>query len=118
MAAATTIYTNLDNVMLGFLKNETQAGYYGTSIKIKGLLVSFVTALSTVLLPRVSYYIERGMKEEFKRVSRKALHFVVLLALPVTVYFILYSRESIFCWPPKHMKILLYQCRSLCLQYF
>ena len=96
MAAATTIYTNLDNVMLGFLKNETQAGYYGTSIKIKGLLVSFVTALSTVLLPRVSYYIERGMKEEFKRVSRKALHFVVLLALPVTVYFILYSRESIF----------------------
>jgi O-antigen/teichoic acid export membrane protein len=36
------------------------------------------------------------MKEEFKRVSRKALHFVVLLALPVTVYFILYSRESIF----------------------
>ena len=48
------------------------------------------------MLPRVSYYIERGMKEEFKRVSRKALHFVVLLALPVTVYFILYSRESIF----------------------
>lgn len=96
MAAATTIYTNLDNVMLGFLKNETQAGYYGTSIKIKGLLVSFVTALSTVLLPRVSYYIERGMKEEFKRVSRKALHFVVLLALPVSVYFILYARESIF----------------------
>jgi len=96
MAAATTIYTNLDNVMLGFLKNETQAGYYGTAIKVKALLVSFVTALSTVLLPRVSYYIERGMKEEFRKVSRKALHFVVMIALPVTVYFIFYARESIF----------------------
>lgn len=95
MAAATTIYTNLDNVMLGFMQNDTQAGYYGTAIKVKSLLVSFVTALSAVLLPRVSYYIEHGMKEEFIKVSRKALNFVFMLALPVTVYFILYARESI-----------------------
>lgn len=96
MAAATTIYTNLDNVMLGFMQNDTQAGYYGTAIKVKSLLVSLVTALSSVLLPRVSYYIENGMKEEFARVSKKALNFVFMLALPVTVYFIIYARETIF----------------------
>lgn len=96
MAAATTIYTNLDNVMLGFMQNDTQAGYYGTAIKVKSLLVSLVTALSAVLLPRVSYYIENGMKDEFVRVSKKALNFVFMLALPVTVYFIFYARESIF----------------------
>ena len=58
MSVATTIYTNLDTVMLGFMKDDTEVGYYTASVKVKSILVSFVTALSTVLLPRVSYYIE------------------------------------------------------------
>lgn len=104
MSAATTIYTNLDTVMLGFMQNDAQTGYYTTAVKVKSLLVSFVTALSAVLLPRVSYYIEQGMKEEFRKVSRKALNFVTMLALPVTVYFILYARESILFFSSKEFE--------------
>lgn len=95
MSVATTIYTNLDTVMLGFMKDDTEVGYYTASLKVKSILVSFVTALSTVLLPRVSYYIEHGLKEEFQKVSRKALNFVVVVAVPVVVYFTLYAKESI-----------------------
>ena len=95
MSVATTIYTNLDTVMLGFMKDDTEVGYYTASVKVKSILVSFVTALSTVLLPRVSYYIEHGLKEEFQKVSRKALNFVVVVAVPVVVYFTLYAKESI-----------------------
>ena len=96
MSVATTIYTNLDTVMLGFMKSDVDVGYYSTAVKVKGLLVSFVTALSTVLLPRVSYYIEQGLKQEFIRVSQKALDFIVVMALPVSMYFILYAEESIY----------------------
>lgn len=96
MSVATTIYTNLDTVMLGFMKSDVDVGYYSTAVKVKGLLVSFVTALSTVLLPRVSYYIEQGLKEEFVRVSQKALDFIVVIALPVSAYFVLYAKESIY----------------------
>lgn len=81
--------------MLGFMKDDTEVGYYTASVKVKSILVSFVTALSTVLLPRVSYYIEHGLKEEFQKVSRKALNFVVVVAVPVVVYFTLYAKESI-----------------------
>ena len=96
MSVATTIYTNLDTVMLGFMKSDVDVGYYSTAVKVKGLLVSFVTALSTVLLPRVSYYIEQGLKQEFIRVSQKALDFIVVMALPVSMYSILYAKESIY----------------------
>jgi O-antigen/teichoic acid export membrane protein len=48
-----------------------------------------------VLLPRASYYIEHDKTDEFLRLTKKALHFVILLALPVTLYFILYAREGI-----------------------
>ena len=95
MSVATTIYTNLDTVMLGFMKDDTEVGYYTAAVKVKTILVSFVTALSTVLLPRVSYYIEQGMMDKFREVSKKALNFVVVVAIPVVVYFILYARESI-----------------------
>lgn len=95
MSVATTIYTNLDTVMLGFMKNDAEVGYYTAAVKVKTILVSFVTALSAVLLPRVSYYVEQGLQQEFLKVSRKALNFVVVAAVPVTVYFILYAEEAI-----------------------
>lgn len=95
MSVATTIYTNLDTVMLGFMKNDAEVGYYTAAVKVKTILVSFVTALSAVLLPRVSYYVEQGLQDEFLKVSRKALNFVVVAAVPVTVYFILYAEEAI-----------------------
>ena len=95
MSVATTIYTNLDTVMLGFMKDDIEVGYYTAAVKVKTILVSFVTALSTVLLPRVSYYVEHSLQEEFIKVSRKALNFVVVAAVPVTIYFILYAQEAI-----------------------
>ncbi len=95
MSCATTIYTNLDTVMLGFMKTNQDVGYYTAAVKIKIILVSVVTSLGTVLLPRVSYYIEKGLKDEFLRVSKKALDFVTLIAVPMFIYFILFAEESV-----------------------
>lgn len=90
-----TIYTNLDNVMLGFMTTDADVGYYSTAVKIKTLLVSLITSLGTVMLPRASYYVEHGLIEDFKKITKRAMHFVVLTAVPVTVYFTIYAKESI-----------------------
>lgn len=95
MACATTIYTHLDTVMLGFMATDEDVGYYNAAVRIKTILVSIVTSLGTVLLPRASYYIEHKEYEEFKRISRKALNFVVILASPLMLYFTLFAREGI-----------------------
>jgi O-antigen/teichoic acid export membrane protein len=95
MACATTIYTHLDTVMLGFMCDDEEVGYYSAAVKIKAILVSLVTSLGVVLLPRVSYYVEHGMMEEFKRVSKKALNFVFLCASPLMIYFILFAKDGI-----------------------
>ena len=93
MSCATTIYTNLDNVMLGIMATKTQVGYYDAAVKVKVVLVSLVTSLGTVLLPRASYYVE--MKGEFRRISAKALNFVMLVALPLMIFFMLFAEQSI-----------------------
>lgn len=95
MSCATTIYTNLDTVMLGFMTTDVDVGYYNAAVKIKVVLVSVVTSLGAVLLPRASYYVERGELGEFRRISKKAIHFVFLIACPLIVYFTCFAQESI-----------------------
>ena len=96
MSCATTIYTHLDTVMLGFMKTDTDVGYYNAAVKIKTILVTVVTSLGTVLLPRVSYYIEKGMMEEFWKTARKAMNFVVMFSVPLFIFFILFAREGVY----------------------
>ncbi len=96
MSCATTIYTNLDTVMLGFMKTDEDVGYYNTAVKIKSILVSLVTSLGAVLLPRASYFIKQGNMSEFKRINKKALNFVFLVSCPLTVYFIMFAKAGIF----------------------
>lgn len=95
MSCATTIYTNLDTVMLGFMKDNVEVGYYNAAIKIKNVLLGVVTSLGTVLLPRASYYIENNMYSEFKGIAGKALNFVVLISFPLCLYFILFAKEGV-----------------------
>lgn len=95
MSVATTIYTNMDTVLLGFMKRDEDVGYYNAAVKVKNILVSLVTSLGTVLLPRLSFYIENGQIKEFRRMIAKAINFVLLLSLPLSLYFIFYAKESI-----------------------
>ncbi len=96
MSCATTIYTNLDTVMLGFMKTDTDVGYYNAAVKIKTVLLGVVTSLGTVLLPRASYYVEQKLMKEFYSVARKAIHFVFLISFPMAVYFMIFAKEGIF----------------------
>lgn len=96
MSIATTIYTNLDSVMLGFMKGDVDVGYYGAAVKIKNILVSLVTSASAVLLPRASFYVDRNMLKDFYQLLKKTMHFVVLIACPLALYFMIFAKEGIF----------------------
>lgn len=96
MSCASTIYTNLDTVMLGFMDTDTTVGYYNAAVRIKNILVSIVTSLGTVLLPRASYYVEHKLWDQFRDITRKALNFVFVAATPMMLYFILFARDGIY----------------------
>ena len=96
IACAGTIYMSLDTVMLGFMTTDADVGYYNAAVKIKTILVSSVTSLGAVLLPRASYYVENEMLDDFKKITCKALNFVFLIASPLVVYFIIFAKESVF----------------------
>lgn len=95
VSCATIIYTNLDTVMLGFMTNDAEVGYYNTAVKVKNILIGVVASLGTVLLPRVSYYVETKQMDAFWQVCGKAVNFVLLLATPLMVYFMIFAQQSV-----------------------
>lgn len=92
---AVSIYTNLDTVMLGFMKTDVDVGYYNAAVKVKGILVSLVTCLGNVLLPRMSYYAKQKLYDEFKGTMVKALNFTVMMSVPLVTFFVLHAKETI-----------------------
>ena len=95
LTVSTTIYLNVDTTMLGFIRGSEAVGYYSAAVKVKQILVSVVTSLGAVLLPRLSYHHEVGNNDEFKRLTQKALNFVLLISLPMVAYFIIVSEQAI-----------------------
>lgn len=95
----TSIYLNLDKVMLGFIQNSEAVGYYTASTQLSHILLTIVTALGAVMLPRSSNLIKQGAFDDFYRLANKSYNFILMLALPLCVGCIVMSPVliHIFC---------------------
>lgn len=85
----TSIYLNLDTVMLGFLQNSASVGYYTAAIKLSHIGLSITTSLGTVMLPRLSNLVEKRDWNTFKRLSEKSYNFLTMISLPMCLGFII-----------------------------
>lgn len=92
---ATSIYVNLDTVMIGFINGNVEVGLYSTSLKIRSLVLSVITALGTVLMPRLSYYIKNNQKELFKETIIKCINFISLISFSICIFIVIYAKECI-----------------------
>ena len=95
LSVAVSIYTSMDTVMLGFMSSDKEVAYYALATKVKMVLATTVSALGPVLLPRMTYCLNNDQYEKFKSYIEKSLHFVILSAVPVVVFFTVMTPEVI-----------------------
>ncbi len=79
------VYTKLSVILLGFLQSNEAVGYYAMPQKIVTVILTMITALSGVLLPRLSNYIGQDNITQFKQLGDKAISFVLALTLPIAI---------------------------------
>ena len=92
MAFVTSIYHTLDSTMLGFLSDDAEVGYYSAANKINNMVLSLLTALMSVLLPRLSVYAKQQEFNKFKELSQKGLAVLSLCAIPMATGIFLLAR--------------------------
>ena len=85
MALVTNVYTVLDSTMLGFLTDDIQVGYYSAATKIVKMVIGLLTAVSGILLPRLSYYAEGNNRNSFDTLFYKSAIIFWMLCIPMTI---------------------------------
>lgn len=83
--AAIYVYTYVDRIVLGVLSDKTQVGYYSQSERIVKILMTIVTSLGVVMLPRMSKLI---IKKDWNAINKnvtKSIKFIILLGLPMVI---------------------------------
>lgn len=78
-AVAVSLYKYMDQVLLGMLSNMTQEGYYSQSVKIIQIPLGFISALSTVMLPKMSNLAAKHQKRESIQLINNSMLFVTFL---------------------------------------
>ena len=81
---AASVYTFLDTIMLGFMTDYSQVGYYNSALHISKTLLPIVTSLATVAMPRLSFYFGENNWTEINDLVKKSLSVVSFLCFPIT----------------------------------
>lgn len=82
---ATSVYTVLDKTMIGFLTGvEEEVAYYEQGQKIVKIVMTLVTSLGTVMMPRVANLFKQNEMEKVKNYLSKSFRFVFFLSFPMT----------------------------------
>lgn len=93
---AVSIYTNVDIIMLGFIGGDRDVGYYVVATKIKMVLLALINSISTVLLPRMSFYVQNNSREQYQRIIKKSMGAIFEIAIPCVVFFEIAAVETIY----------------------
>ena len=91
-SVVTSIYLQLNTVLLGFLKNALAVGYFAAATKVMQMLLTMSVCLGSVMMPRASHLIAENKEDEFNRLIQKSYDFTLAIALPITI-------GLIFCAP-------------------
>lgn len=86
---AVELYTMLDTTMIGTLCDSSSVGYYTNSMKLIKLLITVITAIGGVLLPRLSQYYAEGKLNECQVVVNKVFRAMLFLFVPCEIGIIL-----------------------------
>ena len=90
---AVSIYKIMDKIMLGSMSTVKEVGSYENAEKITQVPISIITALGTVMLPRVSNMLSNNQEEQVKKTISKTMPFIMFLTFPMILGLILISKE-------------------------
>lgn len=93
---AIQVYTILDKTMIGaIISDKSEVGYYEQAQKIIKILLTVITSLGTVMMPRIANTFASGEKEKINAYMKKSFNMVFLLAFPMIFGIIAVSKAFV-----------------------
>ena len=90
--AVILLYTSLNITMLGLMSTNIEVGYFDVVNRIINTILVLVSALSSVLIPRISILIDSNRKDLVENVLEKSIQMVTYLAYPMSIGVMIISK--------------------------
>jgi O-antigen/teichoic acid export membrane protein len=91
----TNMYTTFNITFLGFVSNDTEVGFYSTAQKVFVITLSIFTALTGVMLPRMSSLIGQNKIEEYKSLLGKTANLLFSFSFPLMLFIFFFAKDII-----------------------
>lgn len=91
----TSLYSHLDSTMIGFMLGDSENGLYYATNRIRNLFVMCTSALTTVMIPRMAYYIGKKDLKKSEYYIKKSIQAVGLIAVPLLIYCMIMAQECL-----------------------
>lgn len=82
----TATYVTLNVMYLGFVSDTVQVGYYTTASRLYSIVISFFSAFTGVMLPRMSSLLSENREEDFRRMIRKSFDVLLTFSVPLVFF--------------------------------
>mgnify|MGYP000920736342 CR=1 FL=1 len=98
---AVSLYTNLNSIMVGALGTMEAVGFFTTGNKIVGLVMTIITAVTSTIIPRMSYLVGSGKEEEAVLLQKKTINLLNYIALPMIAGLVILAKPIILVFSGK-----------------
>lgn len=82
----TSMYTTFNTVFLGFSTNDVEVGYFTTATKLYYIILSVFSALTSVMIPKVSELLHEGKIDKLQWMSDQTLSMVWSCSIPLIMF--------------------------------
>ena len=82
----TSMYTTFNTVFLGFSSGDVEVGYFATATKLYSIIMSVLTAFTTVMVPRVAELLHNGEIKQLQRIANQTLSIISCMSIPIILY--------------------------------
>lgn len=92
---AISLYKFMDKIMLGSMSTNSEVGYFESCEKILQIPIALITALGTVMLPRVSNMLANNQEKESLQYLRKSLVLTIFIVSPMSFGIMAVAKEFV-----------------------
>ena len=91
----TAMYLSFNVIYLGAKCGDLEVGYYSAATKLYTIIMSFFTAFTGVMLPRMSSLIAEGKNDEFRIMTAKSIDVLLSFCLPIVIFSEIFAPQII-----------------------
>ena len=95
MSIASVIYINSDMIMLIIIKGDKIGGLYSVSVKACHVCCLILSAIPTVVMPKLSRLLNNQKKQDFASLVNKTLSTILFFSIPIFVGLFLMNYETV-----------------------